>query len=91
MKKADFKLYNKDIEYEDYWFRISGESKDKLTQLHMEQSLVEINEVVYSKVDDIVGVRLIFPFNNIIEFDYNPQLRDILLKLIEEYESCKNS
>ena len=87
MKKADFKLYNKDIEYEDYWFRVSGESKDELTQLHMEQSLVEINEVVYSKADDIVGVRLIFPFNDIIEFDYNPQLRDILLELIEEYES----
>lgn len=87
MKKADFKLYNKDIEYEDYWFRVSGESKDELTQLHMEQSLIEVNEVVYSKADDLVGVRLIFPFNTTVELDYNQQLRDILLELIEEHES----
>lgn len=86
MKKADFKLYNKDIEYEDYWFRISGESKDELTQLHMEQSLIEANEVVYSKADNLVGVRLIFPFNTTVELDYNQQLRDILLELIEEHE-----
>ena len=87
MKKADFKLYNKDIEYEDYWFRVSGESKDELTQLYMEQSLIEVDEVVYSKVDDLVVAHLIFPFNTVFELDYNQQLRDILLELIEEYES----
>lgn len=87
MKKSDFKLHDKYDEYEDYWFYVNGESKNELIQRHMEQDLVGINEVVYSKADNIVGVRLIFPFNTIVEFDFNPQLRDILLELVEEYES----
>lgn len=87
MKKSDFKFHEKYNEYEDYWFYVSGESRDELTQRHMEQNLIEVNEVVYSKVDDVVGVRLLFPFNTIVQFDDDPQLRNILLELIEEHES----
>lgn len=86
MKRSDFQFYKKDKEYEDHWFRISGETKDELTNRHMEQSMIEATEVVYSKVDDVVGVRTIFPFNAGFVFDNDPRLREILLDLVQEVD-----
>lgn len=83
MKKSDFRFYKKDNEYEDYWFYIDGETQDELTDRHMEQSMVSVTEVVYSKVDDIVAVRKLFPFNTMVVYDKNPELRKILLELVQ--------
>lgn len=83
MKKSDFRFHKKDKEYEDYWFYIDGETRDELTDRHMEQSMVSVTEVVYSKADDIVAVRQLFPFNTMVIYDKDPELREILLELVQ--------
>lgn len=83
MKITDFKFHKKDMEYEDYWFYVDGETKSELTDRHMEQSMVSVTEVVYSKIDDIVGVRKLFPFNTMVVYDKDPELRKILLELVQ--------
>lgn len=83
MKKSDFRFHKKEMEYEDYWFYVDGETKSELTDRHMEQSMVSVTEVVYSKADDIVAVRKLFPFNTMVVYDKDPELRKILLELVQ--------
>jgi hypothetical protein len=83
LKKSDFRFHKKDNECEDYWFYVDGETQGELTDRHMEQSMVSVTEVVYSKVDDIVAVRKLFPFNTMVIYDKDPELRKILLELVQ--------
>lgn len=55
MRKSDFRFHKKDEEYEDYWFYVDGETRDELIERHMEQSMVSVIEVVYSKAEDFVA------------------------------------
>ena len=84
MKKSDFRFHKKDNEYEDYWFYVDGETQAELTDRHMEQSMVAVTEVVYSKSEDIVGVRLLFPFNTLVKIDPDKKLRKILFELVQK-------
>lgn len=86
MKKSDFRFHKKDEEYEDYWFYIDGETRGELTDRHMEQSMVSVTEVVYSKVDDIVAARQLFPFNTMVVYDKDQELRRILLELVQDVD-----
>ena len=48
MKREDFIFDHMDDEYEDYWFKVVGDTKDELTKKYMEMCMVSVTEVVYS-------------------------------------------
>lgn len=82
----DFNFIEKYNGYEDYWFEVNGESKNILTDRYMEMCMVEVSKVVYSKKDDIIGVRREFPFNyDVITPDDN-ELKNILLLLVDKID-----
>lgn len=86
IKSNDFNFIEKYDGYEDYWFEVNGESKNILTDRYMEMCMVEVSKVVYSKKDDIIGVRREFPFNyNVITPDDN-ELKNILLLLVNKVD-----
>ena len=70
--------------YCDYWFRVTGETKDELTRKYMEQSMVEVSGVVFGMTDGQWGVKRIFPFNYDIitpdDKDLENLVRDIASK-----------
>ena len=47
MKREDFIFDHMDDEYEDYWFKVVGDTKDELTKKYMEMCMVSVTEVVY--------------------------------------------
>lgn len=49
--------------YCDYWFRVTGETEQELTDHYMEQSMVGVTDAVFSIQDGQWGVRRQFPFN----------------------------
>lgn len=83
MKKEDFKFDRKECEtgHEDYWFKVSGETKKELTEKYMEQSMVSITDCVYSKDEDVVGLKRLFPFNYDVVLCDNNELKQTLKEL----------
>lgn len=84
MNKTDFRLLRneKDGEHDDYWFEVTGESRKELEDTYMEMCMVGIDEVVYSKDEDLVGVKRIFPFNFDVIIHKDTGLNLILNELI---------
>lgn len=68
----------------DYWFRVSGQSQKILTDRYMEQSMVEINEVVYGSSDGAVGVERLFPWNFDVVVVEDEELKGILEGLVKK-------
>jgi hypothetical protein len=66
MNKSDFKFIRKDDEMQDYWFKVSGETKEELTNKYMEQSMIEVSHVVLSLVDNALGIQKEFLFNSFV-------------------------
>ena len=89
MKKEDFEFKEKstDDEHEDYWFKVSGESQLELTREYDEYEMVSVVECVYSKDEDIVGIKRQFLFNYDVIIAYNPHLKQILNDLIDSLSS----
>ena len=84
MNKDDF-IFNKlDDKFQDYWFNVHGDSQTYLTDKYMEQSMVAVTEVVYSKIEDMVGIKRLFPFNKYVEVVEDEELKDIIKELIED-------
>lgn len=85
MKAEDFVLDEKDIgdDYEDYWFKVLGDTKKELESKYMEQSMIGVTKCVYSKFEDIVGVEKLFPFNNYITIPNDDELKQILRELAQ--------
>lgn len=46
LNESDFKFIKKDEPYQDFWFKVSGESKENLTRSCMETGMIEVTEVV---------------------------------------------
>lgn len=87
MNKEDFVFDRLDKEYEDYWFKVEGKSKEILTEKYMEQSMISVTDVVYSKKEDVIGIKRLFPFNYHVAMDNdNVELKEILMELIENIE-----
>lgn len=90
LNENDFKFIKKDEPYQDYWFKVSGESKESLTRSCMETGMIEVTEVVYSKVDNLSAIKRLFTFNyDVIISDndrLNEDLKNILLRKINEVE-----
>lgn len=68
--------------YCDYWFRVTGETKKELTERYMEQSMVEVSEVVFSIQDGQFGVKRVFPFNyDVVSNPEDKELQSALEKV----------
>ena len=86
MDKTNFKFERLDSpdKYMDYWFKTNSVSDAELSEKYMEQSMVGITEVVYSKYSDVIGLKRIFPFNFDVITTDDPELKSILKELVEE-------
>lgn len=85
MKAEDFKLekVDRNNEHEDYWFKVSGETKQKLTEMYMEQGMIEVTKCVYSKDENVVVIKKLFPFNFDMVVSDNEELKQILRQLAQ--------
>lgn len=86
MNEDDFEFIEKCDGYEDYWFEVNGESKKVLTDKYMEMCMIEVSKVMYSKKDDIIGVRRQFPFNHDTITPNDNDLKDLLLSLVDKVD-----
>lgn len=87
MKREDFVFDHMDDEYEDYWFKVVGDTKDELTKKYMEMCMVSVTEVVYSNKEQALGVKRLFPFNYDVIMPDDSELRDMLVSLVAEQNS----
>ena len=85
MKKEDFKFkeINGDNNHIDYWFSVEGETEKELTDKYMEQGMVGVTEVVYSKDEDIVGVKRQFHWNFDVIIDDDISLKELLKSITD--------
>ena len=84
MKREDFVFDHMDDEYEDYWFKVVGDTKDELTKKYMEMCMVSVTEVVYSNKEQVLGVKRLFPFNYDVIIPDDTELKDMLESLVNE-------
>ena len=84
MKKEDFKFkeINGDNGHIDYWFFVEGETAKELTDKYMEQGMIGVTEVVYSKDEDIVGIKRQFHWNFDVIIDNDSLLKELLKSII---------
>lgn len=87
MKREDFVFDHMDDEYEDYWFKVVGDTKDELTKKYMEMCMASVTEVVYSNKEQALGVKRLFPFNYDVIMPDDSELRDMLVSLVAEQNS----
>jgi hypothetical protein len=83
MNKLDFLLDKVETPdgHVDYWFKVKGGSLKELEEEFWEQSMVQVTSVVYSKDEDVVGVRRDFPFNWDVVLTENKKLKKVLKEL----------
>lgn len=86
MNAKDFIFDHYDSEYEDYWFKVIGDTQKELTDKYMEMCMVEVTEVVYSIKEDIVGVKQLFPFNYQVIESTDETLRNLLINLTKSLQ-----
>ena len=87
ISKNNFKLSHvaKQNGHEDYWFVTDKTSDEYLTTKYMEMCMVCVPEVVYSKDENVVGVKRLFPFNYDVILSDDKELKNILMELSNEY------
>ena len=86
LNEQDFIFIKKDELYQDYWFECNGDSQKILTKKYMEMCMVEVSEVVYSKSENIIGVKRLFPFNYDVIIPDDNELKNILLTLVSKVD-----
>ena len=93
MNPNDFIFSKYETEHKDYWFDVKSgsESEKYLTKKYMEQCMVCISKVVYSKGGGLLGVEKFFPFiekffpfNRYVSLVEDEELRGILTSLIDK-------
>ena len=86
MNKTNFKFarLGSPDKFMDYWFKTDTVSDNELSKKYMEQSMVGVTEVVYSKYSDVIVVKRIFPFNFDVITPDDQELKNILKELVEE-------
>jgi hypothetical protein len=83
MNKLDFELYKKETEnsHKDYWFKVKNDSKKEIEKEVWEMCMVGVFEVVYSKDENVIGIKRDFPFNWDVVLSDNEELKNILKEL----------
>ena len=86
MDKTNFKFERLDNTdgHEDYWFKTDSISDKELSERYMEQGLVGVTDVVYSKDDNMIGIKRVFPFNFDVIVPEDLELKEILKELAEK-------
>lgn len=84
--KDNFSLIKHDTSdgHDDYWFKVNGETKKTLDDKYREQGFVGVNAVVYSKDEDIVGIKRIFVWNWDVILNDDLIIKQILTELVKE-------
>jgi hypothetical protein len=94
LNESDFKFYKKDEPYQDYWFKVNGESKENLTRSCVETGMIEVTEAVYSKADGLAAIKrqFVFGYDVIISDNdkLNNNLKNILSRKINEMEESND-
>lgn len=70
----------------DFWFKTDAIANAYLSNKHMEQCMTGIPEVVYDKIDDMVGIKRIFPPNSDTIIVNDVKLHGILKELVSYLE-----
>lgn len=85
MRKEDFEFIRKDVNngHEDYWFKVVGDTKEKLRKSYYEYGIIEIAECVYSKDEEIVGIKRQYPFNFDVTISNDDKLKELLMSLAD--------
>lgn len=84
MDKTNFKFIrlNSPNKFKDYWFKTDKTSKNELMNEYIEQGMVGIPFVIFSKDEDIIAIKRQFMFN----FDFitptNDKLKSILACMV---------
>jgi len=86
MNKENFTLDRVDRkdEHEDYWFKTDKISDKELSDKYMEMCMIGVTGVVYSKDEDIVGIKRQFPFNYDVVLSDDEDLKRMLNARIDE-------
>lgn len=84
MKTEDFIFDHLDEEFEDYWFRVVGETQKELTAKYMDMCMVSVTDVVYSAAENICGIKRLFPFNYDVITPDDKALKEFLAELAIE-------
>lgn len=82
MKKEDFVFDHKDDAFEDYWFRVTGDTKDELTKKYMGMCMGEVTGVVYSRKENLLGIRRLFPFNFDVITPDDDELKGLIASIV---------
>lgn len=84
MNKLDFELLRNDNGngHDDYWFKIKGDSLKELDNDLMETGMVGVSEVVYSKDEDVIGIKRILHFSWDLILSNDEKLKNILRELV---------
>lgn len=86
-KDEDFELDRIETEFDDYWFKVKGQSAKIIEDANMEMCMVCVPEVVYSFSEKVVGVKRLFPFNYDVVFSDDDELKALLAHLCAEAKS----
>lgn len=86
MRKEDFRLKEVDRSngHIDYWFNVNGETEKELTDKYAEMCMVEVTSVVYSKDEDVVGVRRQFHWNYDVIISDDDSLKEMLKSIVRD-------
>ena len=84
MNKDDFIFAKMNPEFKDWYFTVTGETRKELTSKYMEQSLVCIEGVIYSEIDDVILIQKLFPFNFRYDIVENEELKSFVISIIND-------
>ncbi len=82
MRKEDFVFDHKDDVFEDYWFKVIGDTKKELTKKYMDMCMVEVAGVVYSRKENQLGVKRLFPFNFDVIIPNDDHLKELVVSIV---------
>lgn len=90
MRKEDFEFKEVDLTdgHIDYWFWVKGETKQELSHKYGgEQAYIGVTRVLYSKDEDIVGIRRQFHCSHDVVLSDDDTLRDMLKSIVGELDT----
>ena len=89
-KEEDFELDRIGTEFDDYWFKVKGQSAKIIERDNMEVFMVCVPEVVYSFPEKVVCVKRLFPFNYDVVFSDDDELKALLSHLCTQEKARLN-
>ena len=86
MDRKDFLFEKLDTSdgHRDFWFKVTGTSRDVLERDLAETGFRAVFRCVYSQDEDLVGVERVFVFNRDVILYEDNELKEILKSLAEE-------